>query len=260
MAVVVYSNPKWIRDIVKTKAPGRQSIGVPFHAYIHFLNQLSVKPGNVLPSEYQGDKHITEIDKKVFVNEGDTADIVKVKSTKPKFTMASKNYQLMIAGEMITLGEKEEDPPMVSTGGLTHNCGKKSSSNKKTVNEESLWLLGKEYDGVTSEIKVPPKTKVSLISTTTLITYQVQSNDVEVSAPESLCLAVKLGTRFGHCFERSIVEITAEEFLRVLSNDGNILSSHETVSAIVQTNFNYLEEETSIKKKEETLQTKLESD
>ena len=261
MSFVYYRNPQWLRDAAGRRARGRLSVGAFAQDYKSFEDLIKVRVVRFGDDEavmLPDSKVIVDIDTKEYRNEGNVEDKVKINGQKSEKQKSSKNHQLSVGktvGNTINFGLNAS---FFNIGGIGLGLGvggsrtnEKREENKR--GEENEEELGKEY-GVNTELQIPPKTKVVVRITTYSVTYRAENVEVEVSAPKSALLRVKLAPRkYFSCFFTNQVFINTTDYLQSLNEEGVIQEQEDMVYIRTTSHLSYLGEMTVVSRSEKEL-------
>ena len=257
MSFVYYKNPRWLQDAAGRRARGRRSVGAFAQDYKSFEDLIKVRVvrfGDNEPVMLPDSKVIVDIDTKEYRNEGNKKDKVQINGQKSEKQTSSKNHQLSVGktvGNTITFGL---DASFFNIGGISvggsRTNEKREDEQRSEENEEEL---GKEY-GVNTELKIPPNTKVVVRITTYSVTYRAENVEVEVSAPKSALLRVRLAPRkYFSCFFTNQVFINTADYLQSLNEEGEIQEQDDTVSIRTTSHLSYLGEMTVVSRNQKQL-------
>ncbi len=255
-----YENPIWLCDAVAAKVRGRQSLGALRSDYNRFMSLFSVRvlqfPLSGKPTKVENSETVVELVTKEYVNDSQQVDKVEVKGQRSASQSSARNHQLTIGKEktkQFTIGGNIGlNASFFNVGGVGVglNASGSRSITKKREEQDSESVsatLGKEYS-ITGSIDIPAKTRAIVTITTYTESYKVSNISVEVSAPASAYLKIRLANacccRSKYCF------ISAEDFLKSLcgSQQANISRGGGVVKSTLWSELTYLGEKTVVTK------------
>ena len=242
--MLLYRNPRWLREVVASRARGRQSLGAwtsDYDAFISLFNIRAISFESTDATEVPKSEVVVDVIKKEYINttEQDSEDSVEIKDQKPLSGSASRKYHLTVGTQQHGV-DLQVDASFFNLAGPSFNLNSNIDTDSTTP-----MSIGKDYY-VTDTVKIPAKTKLEVTLATYSVNYRIPGVHVVISAPVSSSVKVILVRKCP--WQNQILSITAEDYLKVLCGPDSVQVVGDEVMATQVTQLTYLGQKTKVSK------------